>query len=97
MRVGDREKHTDIGILALKLTENDGNDDRRRTRGGTQDEIPGEVSFTRCGDRRDELILESKHPLRAAIEPPTRLRRFHAPTRTVEKLSPEPLLERAHL
>ncbi len=51
----------------------------------------------RRSNLRDELILERKHPLRAAIEPPARLRRFNAPTGAVEELRAEPLLERSHL
>ena len=97
MRVGDGEEDADIGILALELAENDRHDDRCRPRRGTQDEVACEVALTGRGYLRDELILESKHPLRAAIQPPARLRRFHAPTRAVEELRAEPLLEGAHL
>ncbi len=97
VRVGDREEHADIGVQALELAENDRHDDRRRTRGCTEDEVAGEVALTRRGHVRDELILEREHPLRAAVEPPPRLGRLDAPSRAVEELRPEPLLERAHL
>ena len=97
VRVGDGQEHADVGIQALELAEDDRDDDRRRTRGGPQDEVAGEVTLTRRRHLRDELILEREHPLRAAVEPPARLRRLHAPSRAVEELRPEPLLESAHL
>ena len=49
------------------------------------------------GELVEQLLLEREQPLRAAVEPQPRLGRLDAPARAVEKLLPEPLLERPHL
>ena len=49
------------------------------------------------GHLGDDLLLEREQPLRAAVEPHSRLGRLDPPARAVEELRPEPLLERADL
>ncbi len=48
-------------------------------------------------DVLEQLLLEREHPLRAAVEPPPRLRRLDAPPGPVEQLPAESLLERTDL
>ena len=97
VRVRDGQEDADVRVLALELAEHDRNDDRRRPRRRAEHEIAGEVALAGRGHVGDELILEREHALRAAVEPPSRLGRLDAPTRAVEELRAEPLLERAHL
>src|SRR5207247_11088692 len=45
----------------------------------------------------EQLPLDREHPLRGPVEPLAGLGRRDAPTRAVEQLGPEPLLERPNL
>ena len=97
VRVGDREEDAHAGALALELAEEERDCDGGGAGGGSEHEVAGEVALGGRADVGDDLVLERQHALRAAIQAQARLGRLHSPSRAVEELRAEPLLEGAHL
>ena len=85
------------GWRALELAEELRYDDRSRAGRRADRQRPGEVSVALRRHVVEHLLLEREQALRAAVEARARLGRLDAAAGPVEKLGPEPLLERAHL
>ena len=97
LRVGDRQRDLDAGMLALELAEEQRHDDRGRAGRGADLQLARELALALAGDLVEDLLLEREQPLRAAVEPQPRLGRLDAAAGAVEQLRAEPLLERPHL
>ena len=91
------ESDADAWALLLELAEELGHDDRRRPGRRSERERACELAVLLGRDVVEELLLELKHALGAAIQPPARFGGLDAPARAVEELQAEALLERPHL
>ena len=97
LRVEDREPDLRPRVRGLELAEERRQDRAARPGRGPDLEPAGERAFRTGGDLLDELLLERKQLLRAAVEEHPCLRRLHTPSRAVEEPLPQPLLEAAYL
>src|SRR6185437_8941347 len=98
VRVRDRERDAQLRMLALELPEQDWHDRSARPRRGAERQLAAQHSDgVRARDLLEQLVLQSEHPLRQAVEALAGLGRLHAPPRAVEQLCSQPLLERANL
>jgi hypothetical protein len=84
LRVVHLERDAHGGVASLELAEELRHDDRRGPGRGAERELSAERSLGPGGDLLDEVLLERKQPLRAAVEPLAGLRRLDTPPRAVE-------------
>ena len=96
-RVVHLERDPHRGVRLLELAEKKRHDDRRGACRRADREHARQLPLRLRDDVGEHLLLEREDPLRAAVEPPPRLRGLDAAARPIEELRPEPLLERAHL
>src|SRR5205823_3376045 len=96
VRVRDRQRHRELRMFALELAEQDGHDRASGPRRGAERELAAQRTVL-TGKLVEQLPLDREHPLRGPVEPLPGLGRFHAPTRAVEQLGPESVLERPNL
>ena len=69
LRVGDRQRDPDAGVLALELAEEERHDDRGRPGRGAELQLAGQLALALAGDLVEDLALERQQALRAAVEP----------------------------
>ena len=97
LRVRDRERDRDTGVLPLKFAEQD-RDDGATWAGGRADlERAAELALLAGLELLEQLTFEGEQALGAAVEREARLGRLDAATRAIEQLASKPLLERADL
>ena len=96
VRVGDRQRDTQLGVLALELAEQHRDDGAAGPGRSAERELAAELAIV-AGELFEQLPLEGEHPLRRPVEPLPCLRRLDAAPGAVEQLRPEPFLERANL
>ena len=91
------ERDADTRVRGLELAKELRHDDRGGACGGADREEARKLAFGLRRELVEHLRLEREQPLRAPIEPASRLGRLDATARAVEELGAEALLEGPHL